>query len=1081
MTPESRDKRVEWKPEGSEEGAGGSADAAEEGGGPTRPQAMPGVLKKSQDDLRIMKSNKRRIEDEMADQPAKKVKKDALSNGTLITNGVKTNGVSPGLLETHDIPVADLENLSSSQLPPEFLPAPVTYVSISTLITRLAQDTFNQLVDTINDLSEAEVTSTNTPLSHDHGNAQTNGITGTISGTASNQANIRKRQQMLNFAQDRRTQFIKVLVLSQWCQRAEEMERVIDVGYWMKNNGKVHIEACAGWMRQMTRNLNTTKVPNPDFKTSLEALSLGKASWLTDRIPPQFREFKIASARATFTVKNEFQVDLAIADEDPKSQFYFLDFRFLFSPVNPVIPLGRLRDELESKLNEILRVEGLGGCYNFLHNLVLTHKLSVLRNQAFEMVRGSWSDQVKVEAIHRSLVVQYWLQRPGSKNWIEIGIKRGRNRSSKESEFGQDNLEIGLRWFRAGKEMKDTKVDLGLDNLSLTGILKRIIGMHTTYILTETAAKLREESLYRERLLKLKQSYSTTEPNNISLLVQLTRSKAIKITQEPITGRFAILPPGPRNSASERELNSLASPATEAPARLATLRCITAREEFESCARKTSWEVVRSLNVDRESLHRFFPRTTLRIAFFRKLSWESNWVLALTTSLKGDAVWIAETSGQDASAETTNKSIRPGSTIRVAFEIPNPEPRALLIEPSYANIKKIERTAVGMIAQHLDTHYLLQKRIPYVLRSDASASGADLKSLYIKYSTQKIAETLRSSAPVAPNWRNDTILLRFGGIDNTTSFGNHTVRARMKIIIPNLKALTSTLSSSVSFHPSSGEFAFRLSTPVGESTIPNLTSRLESIEHFLGLLKIIKRRKLPCVVHSLARLSFEYAAGSNMKATIDFGPDERMRITFDPLSPHFRVQDDFTEMLRSPAGGLDEVLAHIDATLPLLRGISDIASSWADSSDSVDILSRSTESFTLRYHNPNRKIDVSIRDRRGEIMWLVKDRGAPKEETRDEDLEKSLKQVANGSGQLWRVMNEGVVTTTKGAENLISKMDGIFRAVRKAVPDTTQNAKEPTQGMADSTNSTTEENKAATANPLKRKAGSTEEDAVELD
>ena len=280
---------MEWKQEGSEEGAGGSADAAEERGGPTRPQAMPGVLKKSQDDLRIMKSNKRRIEDEMADQPSKKVKKEALSNGTQITNGENgllnggiTNGVPPGMTEVHDMPVAGLENLSRSQLPPEFLPAPVTYVSISTLITRLAQDTFNQLVDTINDLSEAEITSNNTSLSYDHGNAQTNGVTGTGTGTASSQINTKKRQQMLNFAQDRRTQFIKVLVLSQWCRRAEEMEKVIDVGYWMKNNGKVHVDACAGWMREMTRNLNTTRVPNPDFKTSLEALSLGKASWLTD-------------------------------------------------------------------------------------------------------------------------------------------------------------------------------------------------------------------------------------------------------------------------------------------------------------------------------------------------------------------------------------------------------------------------------------------------------------------------------------------------------------------------------------------------------------------------------------------------------------------------------------------------------------------------------------------------------------------------------------------------------------------------------------------------------------------------------
>ena len=800
-----------------------------------------------------------------------------------------------------------------------------------------------------------------------------------------------------------------------------------------------------------------------------------------ERIPPPFREFKIASGRATFKVKDEFEVDLAMADEDPKSQFYFLDLRFLFSPVNPTIPSSRLRNGLEGKLNEILRAEGLGGCYKFLHNLVLTQKLSVLRNQAYEMVRGPWSDQLKVEAIHRSLVVQYWLQRPGSKNWIEIGIKRGKNRSSRESEFGQDNPEIGLRWFRAGKEMKETTIDLGLDNLSLTGILQRIIGMHTTYILKETAVKLREESLYRERVLKLKQSHSTTEPDNISLLVQLTRSKAIKIIQEPITGQFAILPNSHLNSAAERDLNSLASPAAEAPARIAILRCITAREEFESCAQKTSWEVVRSLNVDRECVQRFFPRTTLRLAFFRKQSWEPNWLLAMTTSLQGDAVWIVEIGGQGPFGETAKKSIGTVSTIKLAFEISNPEPRALLIEPSYANIKHIERTAVGMIAQYLDTHYLLQKRIPYRLRSDISASGTDLESLYMKYSTEDIAEILGNTAPVAPNWRSDTLLVRFGGLDATNSFGNHTVRARMKRIIPDITALTSTLSSSISFHPSTGEFAFRLSTPVGISTIPNLISRLATIEHFLGLLLIIKRRKLPCIVHSLTSLSFEYAAGSVMKATIDFAPNEPMQITFDPSSPHFRVQDGFTEMLRSPAGGLNEVLAHIETTLPLLRGISDIASSWADFSDSVEILSRSTESFILRYHNPNGKVDISLRDRRGQVMWLVKERGAHKEETRDEDLEKSLKQLVTGSGEFWRGTNDGMVATPTGAEHLITKVDGIFRVGREAVPNTTQNAKDAAQGVANSANSTSEEQKATSTNPLKRKAGSTEEDAVELD
>lgn len=801
-----------------------------------------------------------------------------------------------------------------------------------------------------------------------------------------------------------------------------------------------------------------------------------------ETIPTPFRDFRIASGRATFRVKDEFEVDLAIAAEDPKSQFYFLDLRFLFSPVNPELPLGRLRDDLENKLNDILRADGLSGCYKFLHDFVLTHKLSILRNQAFEMIRSHWSDQIKVEAVHRSLVVQYWLQRPGSKNWIEIGVKRGKAKSPNASDTSQDNPEIGLRWFRSGKEIKDASVELRLDNLSLAGILMRIIAMHTSHILKETAAKLREGSLYSERLLKLKQSSSATEPTSISLLVQLTKSKAIKVVQEPITGQFAILPASQLNNGAERELNSLPSPALEASARLATLRCITAREEFDFCARSASWEAVRSLTVDRETMQRFFPRNTLRIAFFRKKLWKPNWLLAITTSLMGDAAWVVETSGRMLAADSTNNSISTGPTIKSAFNVSNTQSRALLIEPSFANLEQIERTVVGLIAQHLDTLQLLQQSIPYRLQSDSHASGARSTSIYMKYSTPTLTETVKNPSPMALNWRNNIILLRFAGLDTAASSGKHLVRARMSKAIPNIKALTSRLSSSITFRPSTAEFAFRLTTPVGVSTIPNLLHRLATIENLLGFLTIIKRRKLPCIVQSLTCLSFDYATSPTMKATIDFPSDEPMRITFAPYSLHLRIQDAFTEMLRSPAGGLDEVLAHINITLPLLRAITNIEASWVSPHDRVDILPRSTECFIIRYHDPNGRVEISLHDRRGEVMWLVKERGVHKGETRDEALDKGLKELFKGSGEHWKGMNGCMVATSEGVEVLLSKIDEVFKAARNEGNGTGDKSKDSTiQALTNGNTPKIEEHKPVTTNPRKRKAESTEDDVVVLD
>ena len=795
---------------------------------------------------------------------------------------------------------------------------------------------------------------------------------------------------------------------------------------------------------------------------------------LHESIPPPFRNFKIASGRVTFQVEHEFEVDLAIADEDPKSQFYFLDFRFLFSPATSGLPQGRLRYEFESKLNDLLGRDGLSGCHRFLHDFVLTHKLSILRHQAYEMMRGYWSDQLKIENIHRCLVVQYWLQRPGSKSWIEIGIRRGTGKQSNGLDPSYPVPEIALRWFRAGKEMKDIKIDLGLSDLSLSGILRRIIAMHTTYVLQETAANLRAGALYSERLLKLKQSYSATEPTNISLLIQLTRSKAVKLVQEPITGQFAILPAGPLNSGAERELNSLTSPAQEASARLATLRCITAREEIEVCARSSGWEMVRSLSLDRETMHKFFPQDILRIAFFRRPFWKPDWILAISTSLVGDDVWVVQSGERTPMEQSAKTNLATGLTIKLALKVTSSGLRPALFEPTISNLRQVESTAVGMIALHLDAQHLLRKGIPYKLRSSGSMSEARPSSLRMKLPVQRAAVTPKNSAATAVAWRSDVISVEFGGFDRATSTSKHVVKARMKKAIPNIKALTSTLSSSITFHPSTNELAFKLNTPVGTPTISGLIHRLATIERLLGFLTTIRQRKLTCTILSLTRLSFIYAKSPDMRATINFPADEPMQINFDHSSPLLRIQDAFTEILRSPVGGLGEVLAHIETTLPLSRGLLNIEISWASLSDRVHILPRSAECFILRYNNPHGKVEVNWNDRRGSIMWVLNERGVQKDESRNEDLEKGLKELARGKGDGWRGLNGGIVATPKAAEELVIKIDELFRNARTLV-------KSPDRSADTTTQKTEGPQPPQAPNPRKRKAEKISEDPVVLD
>ena len=270
---------MEWPSGGLDGGGNIVADSAH---GFRLEQAMPGVLKKSQDDFRPLKTGKRGLAEDMAEPPYKKVKREALTNGgqtvngdTAFPNAAQTNGVSPGPPAVEEKPVTGLEGLFDVRLPPEIRQWNSNFVSVSALITRLAQETFNQTVEVVNEMSELKV-----PLSnglHGGSQVQTNGNS-TISV---HDDNVKKKQLLLDFSHERRTQFIKMLVLLQWSRRSEEVGKAIDIFIWMKEQCG-HFVGSVGWLKVMRTEMNKIQVPGPDLKTALEALSLGKASWLTD-------------------------------------------------------------------------------------------------------------------------------------------------------------------------------------------------------------------------------------------------------------------------------------------------------------------------------------------------------------------------------------------------------------------------------------------------------------------------------------------------------------------------------------------------------------------------------------------------------------------------------------------------------------------------------------------------------------------------------------------------------------------------------------------------------------------------------
>lgn len=1066
---------------------------------------MPGVLIKSQDNTKRLKTSNPTVNgrfEDMAPYDPPKAMPEALSNGKQLTNGdhelpngVYSKGDPAGMAQDQSPPTNGIENLVSGQLPPEIEHITFGYLSLSSLITRLAQETFNGLNEVINDVSEQ---TSSQPSNHSSSSArvQVNGV----NAEDASQRNIQKKLRMLEFAQQRRQQFIKTLVLSQWSRQAEQVGKCIDIKVWLDGQRRVYSDAVA-WIGELKRVVEHTKLPNPDLQTALEALSLGRASWLPDlnylpsrkmtaqellkalrrintllsirlnieeTIPFPLRGFSIRSGRATFRVKDEFELDLSIADQDPSSQLFFVDFRFIFSPAAPEVPMSRIRDQIEFKVNDLLRNKGLSDCFDFLHDLVLTHKLSILRQEATELARGHWSDHIRVEAVHRSVVVQYWIQRQGGKNWVEIGVRRGKEKHARSLQGPRPVPQIALRWFRAGKEVSEPSVDLSLGDLSLTYILQQVIAKHTSSIFAETTRALRAEALYGERLLKLKQSSSTKEPTEASLLVQLTTSKAIKIVQEPVTGRFAVLPASQLNTRMERDLNRLGSPATDTTSRIATLRCVSVQSEFDVHARCAGWEPVRSLHLDRETMQRFFPDKTLRISFFRKKVWAPGWVLALTTSLMGDATWIVQTMEQQPTLEHASVSVKSGSALRVALKIPSKGLRALLVDPSFENLANIERVLVGMISQYLNTRQLTIEGIPHRLEPSMVA-GPRMRTarLCIRFPVPSHGWKSGTLSPISKSCRTDIIALDYHGIDPPTSSGIHIAAARIHRGIAGIKSLAASLSSTLAFHPTSGAFAFRLTTPVGTTTIPALLDRLSTVERLFQCLSIIQHRRLSCEIISLTRLSFTYHSDPTMKAMLDLLSGKPMHLSFDSSSPHLRIEDALNIILRAPEGGLMQVLVHLRTTLPLLRQLSHIETLHQENGDQVDILPRSAEWYELRYHNPKCRINITLRTRQHGAKWFIQHLAAQKGEATNEKLDAGMKELFKGQGEGWQGLKSGIAASVTGIEELLQKIDGVCRSARKTV----------TNGVSDEENPSLD----PPTNPRKRKAEDDEEVVVVLD
>lgn len=564
-----------------------------------------------------------------------------------------------------------MEVVKMDEVPDELEHITDEMVPLDLFLTRLAQYSHSILQDEL-------VTLASKPLPQNLPNGNTSHHGGGAEDTSPE--SLEKKTHILNFLQALHTKWVKALVITEWSKKADQVGKLIDIRTHLARKLDLFITSF-GELISLNWELHCAKLPSPDLKTALEVLTNGEVSWMPEfgyiaprpltpdaqqtwaenlntllsarlslaeceRIPQPFKDYKIENGRVTFTVPGEFEVDLTVSDEDFETQFWFLDFRFLFRPAPPEFsPSARIH--LDRRVNDILGTEGLAGCYKYLHELTLTAKITEYSRQAARLSAARWAGAIKTERLGRALAIQYWVNRPHSKttkSWIILGV----DNAGKDSDGVQDPKHqsgLNLRWFRDNQEVKDFDISFDLEAISAENLLTTVVARHVEYLLESIYTRLARKPRFLNKHARLRLDISPDEPSDTALTVQLLGDDKVSVHIDQYTGAFSMLPRFPAALDGQRLLNSYTNPAEQGAIALENLRYHHTIKKVKQRAGSLGWALVRSPVSSQDELKSIIgsqSREPYQVLWMKKTGWGPQWFVMMSMSLGGDHWWLVE-------------------------------------------------------------------------------------------------------------------------------------------------------------------------------------------------------------------------------------------------------------------------------------------------------------------------------------------------------------------------------------------------------------------------------------------------------
>ncbi|KAJ2983121.1 hypothetical protein NUW58_g6304 [Xylaria curta] len=1030
-----------------------------------------------------------------------------------------------------------------NDLPDEIQHITQGFVPVSLLLSRLSQQTHNQLGEEIMALAKMPV-----PSSAMNGN-----FSNTDTSLDDNSPeNLNKKVRLLNFVQDRHGEWVKALVIANWSRKAEPVSKLIDLMHHI-NKTRATYQGSLDYTINIKRDLTYARIPNPDLHTALQSLATGQSPWMPElgyiqpsqitseeklrwieklntllsirlnledheNIPEPFQNFEINSGRVTFKVSDEFEVDLTIADEDPEKQFWFIDFRFAFQPA-PSELSDRLREFLEYRVNEALQKDGLLGCYKFLHEFVLTHKITEYVRQAMDLSKGRWADMLEVERLRRAMAIHYWSGRQsldGPQSYIIIGVSSGKKSSLVPSQSNYSHLT--LRWFRDGIEVKDVQFPLNDKVISTETLLNRVIGKHIEHILRSFHMTMKAQGRYLRSEASLGIDIVDDAPGESALTMQLSHEQSLSIKVAPITGTLLTIPPSRGNFDLQGQLNKETKrPIAEQAALLERFRCYFVEDELNRRGKSRGWSVCNPPPVKHEETRQFLgARGAYQLTWLKRRGLPDNWYIMLCQSLSGDQWWLTEVVKRSGCPKISTHARLPLSPTTPPFL------DKFFMELTFFTGAMMSQIGI-LEAMHKErVKYAVQDRINPML-----PPSMKVPSIYVR-----LSEILdRHQANVSKNissWAFDFVEISLKSIEKRApeslsppegheSHGKDqklallvpekhhytvVVDARVKVADPSrFGPLRGNVERDVAFDEHLGVFAFLIEAEVGNSILDTLANRLQALSRLAGSIDAIRQscRDVQCEEITLSNVKFSYTdqarpadiqthqSVQRLTGSLDLQTDN-MRLILEKGNPQLRATEQFDRLINSKTG-FKAVPWFLSITLPIQRAFSFVECHWEalamapQSRVKVSVIS--LDYYTLQYIFGSTKdagrhltLHIKLQSHNSLPEWHIYREEIDSNKQPDDEFEKALQKLWMSDKRIWRRLGRSVaVDVTNGTEVLIKAIDEVIRPLAVKSPSV---SKQPQPKAA--APKTGNQNKSAAANkPRPQQTGPMGKVVISLD